>query len=538
MSERKFFEDSQFGGEAGATVLELELIDGPRLGRRRWRAGRELRLGRADGCDLVLAEPSISRLHAVIEPDGDGWSLRDCDSRLGTRLNELPLAGGERVALHGGDVVAIGPWRFRIRALAPAESAVGAAAAPHIDRFDRLGHLAEQRLELLLRCAGEVAAAADEQALADTLAEHALLGSGYQRAAVLWQDDDGRLSLRSLRPVGAANDAAFHFNRSLVASAAAGEAVRIDAPREDPSAGLMRCALCAPLMLDGRAQAFLYLDANRSLRRGHADAPTFCQALARLASLALANLRRLDSERERAMLAADIERAREVQHRLLPDDHAPIGGIDCALHLHPGRAVAGDIVDVIALPQGGAAAMLGDVSGAGLGAGLVMASVQSFLRAELAHHADPARALTRLNEHLCAQANHGQFVTLWLGLFDARARSCRFVDAGHGHALRLRAGEAVPIEAPGDIPLGIEPTAVFRVGTLELAADDLVLLYSDGVIERRAPDGTPFGRARLAESVCAAATPREAVAQALAALHAHASGAAPDDDATLLALRP
>lgn len=206
--------------------------------------------------------------------------------------------------------------------------------------------------------------------------------------------------------------------------------------------------------------------------------------MAHLAALALANLRRLDSERARAKLGADLDRAREVQRRLLPDDREPIGDVRCALHLHPGRTVAGDIADVFALSDGGVAALLGDVSGAGLGAGLVMASVPSFLRAELSHHNDPARAVARLNEHLHAQASRGCFVTLWLGLFDPANRACRFVDPGHGHAILLRAGrDAEPISTRGDIPLGIEGNAVFHAESLALARDELLLLYSDGVTE-------------------------------------------------------
>jgi serine phosphatase RsbU (regulator of sigma subunit) len=168
----------------------------------------------------------------------------------------------------------------------------------------------------------------------------------------------------------------------------------------------------------------------------------------------------------------------------LPDDREPIGDVRCALHLHPGRTVAGDIADVFALSDGGVAALLGDVSGAGLGAGLVMASVPSFLRAELSHHNDPARAVARLNEHLHAQASRGCFVTLWLGLFDPANRACRFVDPGHGHAILLRAGrDAEPISTRGDIPLGIEGNAVFHAESLALARDELLLLYSDGVTE-------------------------------------------------------
>ena len=415
------------------------------------------------------------------------------------------------------------------------------AGSRHVERHgraehpnDRLGNLAEQRLELVLRCAVEAAAARNEQMLADTLAEHALLGSGYARAAVLWELD-GELVTRSLRPEAAPGGAPFAFDRALVDVARGGEVARIDAAAE--AGNPARYALCAPLRIDGRAIGFLYLESPRPIRRGHTDAPTFAQALARLAALALANLRRLAGEREQALLVADIERARDVQRRLLPDPSRLAGGVRYALHLHPGRAVAGDIVDVIELAGGRIAAMLGDVSGAGLGAGLIMASVQSFLRAELAHHDDPARALTRLNAHLHAQASGGRFVTLWLGIFDPASRSFRCVDAGHGHALRLHGdGSAEPLAMRGDIPLGIDGAAVFGAETLELAPAETILLYSDGVIEQRAPDGEPFGRGRLLAALRERHAPAETIAAALAALTAHAHGAPADDDTTLLAI--
>jgi len=523
-------------------AFELELVDGPALAQTCWHVADDFRIGRAETCQLELAEPTVSRQHAIIAADDSGWTLRDCRSHLGTLLNELPLAADTPAALHPGDVLAIGPWRFRIGAALPGVAAVEADDA-NVDIVGRLGSLAEQRLELLLRCAGDVGAAADELALADALAEHALLGSGYTRAAVLWREQ-GDLVLRSLRPVAGAHEQAFRFSRPLIESAEGGEVVRIDAggvaaPGEAPSERPTRRALCAPLLLDGRAVAFLYLDSQRAARRGHADAPTFVHALARMAALALSNLRRLEAERARAILAADIERAREVQRRLLPDDHAPIGGLRHALHMHPGRSVAGDIADVIALPDGNVAALLGDVSGAGLGAGLVMASVQSFLRAELGHHSDPARAVARLNRHLCAQASGGRFVTLWLGVFDAQAGRCRFVDAGHKHALLLRIGhQPEPVRAVGGIPLGIDVDASFHVEELPFAGGSVVLLYSDGVTEQRNAAGSAFGFDGLLAAVLRAHTPEAVVDAAVAALMAHSGQRPWDDDMTLLALAP
>ena len=520
--------------------IELERLEGPALAHERWRVAHPFRIGRAEGNELLLPEASISRRHVAIEGDLQGWILRDCGSRIGTLLNELPLDPGSAVALRTGDTLGVGPWRFRVNAVAETGGQGEVGETPtHISLVRAIGNLAEQRLELLLRYAGEVATAGDEQALAEIVAEHALLGSGYARAAVLWRDGDDIL-VRCRRPVALPDAPAWRFHRSLVRSAEDGEIARfdLDAPPAAQGRGErgVQRALCAPLMLDGRAEAFLYLDADRPATRRHADAPSFCHALARLGALALANLRRLAAERGRAALAADLERAREVQHRLLPAAHGRLGAVEYALHLHPGRVVAGDIVDVFELDDRRIVAALGDVSGAGLGAGLVMASVQSFMRAGFAHYDDPARVIRRLNRHLCAQGGGGRFVTLWLGVFAADGAQCHFVDAGHGHALCLHDGTARALPTRGAIPLGIDATAEFVAESLDVGHGETLLLYSDGVIEQRAADGKGFGLHGLVAAVAAARGPAAAVASALSALRTHAGDALPDDDTSLLAL--
>lgn len=520
--------------------LELRLVAGPALRGARWRLAQPFRIGRAPGSDIVLPDPGVSRRHAVIEAQEGDWLVRDCGSQLGTRLNELPIDALAAAVLREGDMLGIGPWRFRAQA---ASGATGVEAMPdagtRVSVVRGLGNLAEQRLELLLRCAGEVTAADNEQTLADAVVESALLGSGYARAALL-VDSGAGYEVRSLRPVARSGESALQVSRSLLDSARRGEIARIDPETDtvpDTTAPVPRRALCAPILVDGRAEAFLYLDSERPSGHRHLDAPSFCHALARLAALALANLRRLAGEREHAALAADLDRARDVQRRLLPVNPGCLAGLDYALHLHPGRVVAGDIVDVFELEDGQVVAMLGDVSGAGLGAGLDMVSVQSFLRAQFAHDADPANAATRLNRHLHRRSGAGRFVTLWLGVLDPRNRTCRFVDAGHGHALRVAAdGSAAPLVTRGDIPLGIDAEVTFHAATLSLHADDLLLLYSDGAIEQESLEGHAFGRDGLAAAARGVPAPAAAIERVLAALRRHTADAPPDDDMTLLAL--
>ncbi len=508
----------------------------------RWSVASPFRIGRADGNDLELADPAISRRHASIELDDQGWFVRDCGTRLGVLVNELALESAATSMLREGDILSIGAWRFRVNAFAPGPDSRGdATAETRISLIRSVGNLAEQRLELLLRYAGDIAAAENESMLAEIMAEHALLGSGYARATVLWCKGD-QMMVSCQRPqVSESALHAWEYDESLVESARGGDMSRIEAEPLDRDSAVnpgkeMRRALCAPLMLDGRAQAFLYLDANRPGTRRHADAPTFCHAVARLAALALANLHRLESEREHAAFAADLDRAREVQQRLLPPPAGSMAACNYALHLHPGRVVAGDVADVFEIAGERVVVVLGDVSGAGLGAGLVMASVQSFLRAAFARDTDPAEVVTLLNRHLCQQSSGGRFVTLWLGVFESDGIHCRFVDAGHGHALRIRPGsiEVIPVE--GAIPLGIDVEAKFSAETLELARGEILLLYSDGIIEQRDAQGCEFSIDGLKAAIARARSPKDAITSAWRTLQIHTADAAPDDDATLLAI--
>ena len=523
-------------------AIELEQIDGPRMKAQRWTLASPFRIGRAEGNDLELADPGISRRHASIELDDQDWVVRDCGTLIGIQVNELALRTSATAVLRDGDVLGIGAWRFRFNVL---------SVTPEIQREAREkspislirsgGNLAEQRLELLLRYAGDIATAENESMLAEIMAEHALLGSGYPRATVLWCRGD-QLIVSCQRPqVPASVLSVWEFDTSLVESARRGDIARIEGALSDGKSATRlgkneRRALCAPLMLDGHAQAFLYLDSDRPGARRHADAPTFCHAVARLAALALANLHRLESAREHAAFAADLERAREVQQRLLPPPEGRMAACDYAVHLHPGRVVAGDVADVFEIEGGRVVVVLGDVSGAGLGAGLVMASVQSFLRAAFARDVDPAQSVALLNRHLCQQSSGGRFVTLWLGVFESDGIHCRFVDAGHGHALRIRDGgvEMVPVE--GAIPLGIDIGAKFSAEVLELARGEILLLYSDGIIEQRDAQGREFSSDGLKRASAQALSPREAVSLTWQALQTHTAGAAPDDDATLLAI--
>ena len=157
--------------------------------------------------------------------------------------------------------------------------------------------------------------------------------------------------------------------------------------------------------------------------------------MARLAGLALANLRRVQLEQRQHQLETEVRAARLAQELITPAESGRVGGLHYAARVRPGSLVAGDLFDVVALEDGRVATLIGDVCGEGIGASVIMAATQSHVRALLARGADPADAVGHVNRYLSAHTAPGKFVSLWLGVFDLERGELTYVDAGHGHWL-------------------------------------------------------------------------------------------------------
>jgi sigma-B regulation protein RsbU (phosphoserine phosphatase) len=300
-------------------------------------------------------------------------------------------------------------------------------------------------------------------------------------------------------------------------------------------------ALCAPIMLGETVAAFLYLDLREESAGRIATAPdaaNFCQVIARLCGLAMANLKRIDLGRRHAKLEHEVKAAREAQVLLLPPDEGAAGPIQYAVKVRPGRFVAGDLIDVIELDQDRAAVCIGDVAGHGVGAGVLMAAAQAHLHAELRHHADPAQAVNTVNRYISRHGNLGRFISMWVGVFDARERTLTFVDAGHGYWMhKPHGGPARRAEYEGGIPVGIDPKQEYRAGRMSLAQRDRLILYSDGVIEQRNPGGEQFSHQRVSQFIADGAMPSADVAAVIGAVESHAGRIELDDDTTVASIQ-
>jgi phosphoserine phosphatase RsbU/P len=511
--------------------LVLELLSGPELPARQWPLALGLVLGRSAECALVLPDAGVSRRHAAIEERGGQLCLRDLGSRAGTYLNDRAVDPLRPASIAEHDRIRIGPWRFRVRRdeTPAARSLPGAVSQGSVTQIATPLLAAERRLELLVEFAATTASADDAALISLHLADFARRGTNARTSTVWVAVEDGWI-LAAAQPEGIS---APPLPAEVLEAARAGGVVQADVALPGESAA--RALLAVALRVDKEVRALLLVELATPDRRQRADGAEFAHALARLAGLTLGNFERRDIERRHERLAADLEQARDVQRRILPVQQGLAAGTRYALHVHPGRLVAGDLVDVFAVDERHCAVILGDVAGAGVGAGFLMASVQAYLHAELLETGDPATAARRCNRYV-SRVGGGRFATAWIGIVDSVARRIRYVDAGHGLGTRITVGgDSRPLGGRGSIPLGIDAGAGFEAEDLDLAHGERVVLYSDGVAEIRSPAGTAFAPEALAHSLTLGGHPEADVAAVMAELARFAGGALPSDDASILA---
>ena len=244
-------------------------------------------------------------------------------------------------------------------------------------------------------------------------------------------------------------------------------------------------------------------------------------------------------------LEAQADLARQVQRDLLPGPEAWPASLDIAADCLPASQVGGDFYDVVRLPGGRVAFALGDVSGHGISAALLMGLIHGAMNSPPwgVSEDDPHDAASRLNDLLLTKSSGERFASLFWCSYDPASRTLRYINAGHLPPLWLRAqpGGAAPVDrlAEGGPLLGLLSTAAYRTVSVEARAGDLLVLFSDGIVEAMNSRGEPFGEERL---IATARAHQERPARAicdeiLAAVRTFLGNAPAQDDQTLLVVR-
>jgi sigma-B regulation protein RsbU (phosphoserine phosphatase) len=258
-----------------------------------------------------------------------------------------------------------------------------------------------------------------------------------------------------------------------------------------------------------------------------------------LVAFALMNLLVLLEVADRLTLKNDLEIARDIQQAMLPSGVYQAAGLETVGLTRPANTVGGDLYDILPLPDGRLVITVGDVSGKGSPAALLMALLVAMLRTLADERLEPADLVRRLNAQVCRHAPGSRFITLFYAVYDPPSGQMTYVNAGHTQPLLLRANGTFERLTEGGIALGMFEHSTYRTGSMTIHPNELLAIYSDGITEAENPAGRPFDESGLESSLktnLEKSLP-EIGASVVRAVEHHTGDVRLADDLTLLLLR-
>jgi sigma-B regulation protein RsbU (phosphoserine phosphatase) len=430
---------------------------------------------------------------------------------------------------------------------------VAARGAAWIDR--RFFREAVDAERVLSELSDEVRTIVEQDKLLDTVARRIADALHVPRVAVLLQRPDG---------YGVAHAHGFGADVPALRFAADGRTaarlretkdalrVHLDDPQswvereaagERPALQALHSELLLPLQLKDSLLGFLSLGPKQSeepyspadvrLLRSVASQTAFALENSRLTAAVAAEVARA------ARMSREIEIAKEVQEQLFPQNYPKIPGLDIAGFCRPAAGVGGDYYDFLSLKSGGLGVAIGDISGKGVPAALLMAGLQASLRGQtLAGATDLAALMENVNLLLVDASPANRYATFFYGQYDPKQRLLRYVNAGHNAPMLFRGGEVIRLAEGGPV-VGLLYPAPFQEAQRELRPGDLLVGFTDGISECMNEADEEWGEARLMQAVagCADLPAREIIGRLMAAADAFADGARQHDDMTLVVVK-
>jgi len=237
-------------------------------------------------------------------------------------------------------------------------------------------------------------------------------------------------------------------------------------------------------------------------------------------------------------LESELLLAKRVQRDLQPQPHSLSADVEFAASAVAADHVGGDFYDIFEAAPGKTAIVLGDVSGKGVSAALLVSVLQGAIRSSTSSRHESA--CDRINRMLCELTARARFATLFWGLFDAETGTLRYVNAGHAAPILIRHGQnRIERLDQGGPVLGLLPSARYSAGSVKIEGLDTLVLYSDGVNEAANENEEEFGEDRVQEMISNSeeATPAELCDRIMSRVAAFASAGPTPDDRTLMVVR-
>jgi sigma-B regulation protein RsbU (phosphoserine phosphatase) len=368
----------------------------------------------------------------------------------------------------------------------------------------------------------------------------------YQMFSILLLDEGGeklvhRFSLRFQESIHLKHD--IPLGRGLVGAAASEKAaVLVPDVSKDPRYIMAnpetKSELAVPLIYKDKVIGVLDLEHTR---RGFftEDHKRTITTLAAQVAIALENARLYEQiARQERRLERDLQLARELQFRLLPDAMPKVGHLELAARFLPARAIGGDMYDFVHYSLSRLGIIVGDVSGKGAPAAIYAALVSGILRSHAPIEPAPAEMLSAVNFSLSERRIEAQYVCLLYAVWDDERRTLQIANSGLPRPIYVHDGKMEIIEATG-LPPGLFDEADYEELTFRTKPGDMFVFFSDGILDARNRDGEMFGRAGVNRVIaeCGEQSPECVVTSLFKAVEEHAAGEEPFDDQTVVAIK-
>ncbi|MFQ5504688.1 MAG: SpoIIE family protein phosphatase [Planctomycetota bacterium] len=520
----------------------------------------EILIGRHEDCQLSLDSEAVSRRHARVFRGAAGFFVEDLGSRNGTRVNGRPISGS--VALESGDVIEICDLELRFSEGRELQVTMVPGALPEaaiLSTLDasiatgRRGPRAEPALRAVLDVSRQIGKRLERDELLprvlDSLFE---LYPRVDHGVILLQSPaSGSLepaAVKSRRP----SETGLVISRTVVQRAMEEKQAILSADASsdacfESSLSLakmpIRSLMCVPLMSQAdEALGVIELHSEEGSGIFTQECLDVLLCVSGTVAIALENGTLHAEALARNRIEQELEDAREIQQSFLPSRLPQLARYSFFSHYSSAESVGGDYYGFTMLPDGRLAIGIGDVSGKGLPAALVMARLSGDVRSSLMQTGEPARALEAIHQALSESGVESRFVTMVLMVLDPSRHRVELANAGHPRPL-LRHADGRVEELAGErvgIPLGISarPDLQARTMLLELEPGAAMLVYTDGLSEAADQDGCMFGEERIRQSLSLAAGSARDIGERLVGELTEFTGPCPQrDDTTVLCFK-
>ena len=513
-------------------------------------------LGRANTTELYYPDDiGLSRQHLAFERQGDEWLIRDLDSKNGTFLNGVRISAQ---ILKPGDEVTAGHLRLIFDSAAqPAprptvifedvkdeDHAASATVISGLNAVIQAGaakpEAASAQVSALLRAGNELAGQRPLPEMFRVILGLAMEGAQAERGVLMTLEQD-ELVIRANKGEN------FRISSAVRDRVIKGESVLVcDRLRSDEIwdrdsfvAQKIRTLMAVPLQTQDKIIGLIYVDSLGLVREFSGDDLSLLTVMANVAAIRIEIARFAEMEQARQLMERDLAQAAEIQRSFLPAVAPSVSGLDLAGHNAACRTVGGDYYDFFAYPNGHVAMVLGDVSGKGMPASLLMMGLQARVQNLIDEPASLAQAMTRINRITSANCPTNRFISFFMCILDAATGALTYANAGHNPPIIVRTDGSHEVLEGGGPVLGILPSAEFQQYTAKLNKGDIFAIYSDGVTEAATPDDQEFEIENLAKTLAAhtSETALTMIEEVNKALTAWTGGAPPADDITLVVAR-